>query len=642
MRNLTEKEIATLTVYGCTAENWKSVWVHDEFDPKFCSQVHFSGENILGKFEKIFELPGGVRKHAGLYNSIIHNCEIGNDVYINHVHNYMANYKIEDNTFIEHIDSLICTQDSRFGNGTQVNVMIESGQRAIPIYASMSNVIAYLMTFYRHLPEFTQKLFEQTENHIRTSLEKNIFPSIAPSQGKKHFRAVIGKGTLITNSGEITNINAGPYTQIRSASKLSNGTLAGNETAPVIIGTGVIAEDFIVQSGAIIDNGSMISRCLIGQGTQIDKQFSAIDSLFFANSQGFHGEAISVFAGPFTVSHHRSTLLLASLYSFYNAGSGSNFSNHMYKLGPVHQGITERGVKTSSNSYILWPARIGAFNVVLGTHKGNPDLSNIPFSYLMEVDGESILIPGLNMQSAGTDRDVRKWAERDNRKDTLRLDIYHTDLLNPYLVQKMMKGQEILQTLYEKMEPGSLFVWYQNCKIKKSSLKKGIEIYQNGIDIYLKQQILKLESQTDFTSSDSVVDPMVNQKAELDPLTTDSAKKTKWVDLAGMIISDSIVEELIQNFTSKNQSMDELQQNIVRANENREASEHTWIRSVFREEMKNPEVLIEKGNKAEITLKEMIGRDARKEFNSSAKTGFGIDGEEEIRNLDFLNTRGSF
>ena len=34
----------------------------------------------------------------------------------------------------------------------------------------------------------------------------------------------------------------------------------------------------------------------------------------------------------------------------------------MYKLGPIHQGAMERGAKTTSDSYILWPARVGAFS----------------------------------------------------------------------------------------------------------------------------------------------------------------------------------------------------------------------------------------------------------------------------------------
>ena len=83
------------------------------------------------------------------------------------------------------------------------------------------------------------------------------------------------------------------------------------------------------------------------------KQFSAENSVFFANSEAFHGEAVSVFGGPYTVTHHKSSLLIAGMYSFFNAGSGTNQSNHMYKLGPVHQGILERGSKTGSFAYLL-------------------------------------------------------------------------------------------------------------------------------------------------------------------------------------------------------------------------------------------------------------------------------------------------
>ena len=54
----------------------------------------------------------------------------------------------------------------------------------------------------------------------------------------------------------------------------------------------------------------------------------------------------------------------------------------MYKLGPIHQGTLERGAKTTSDSYILWPARVGAFSLVMGRHVNHADTSNLPFSYL--------------------------------------------------------------------------------------------------------------------------------------------------------------------------------------------------------------------------------------------------------------------
>lgn len=51
----------------------------------------------------------------------------------------------------------------------------------------------------------------------------------------------------------------------------------------------------------------------------------------------------------------------------------------MYKLGPIHQGAMERGAKTTSDSYILWPARVGAFSLVMGRHVNHADTSNLPF-----------------------------------------------------------------------------------------------------------------------------------------------------------------------------------------------------------------------------------------------------------------------
>jgi hypothetical protein len=50
-RPLSEKEIATLTVYGCSAENWKEVQVTEDFSPAFISGVHFSGKVFLGSYQ---------------------------------------------------------------------------------------------------------------------------------------------------------------------------------------------------------------------------------------------------------------------------------------------------------------------------------------------------------------------------------------------------------------------------------------------------------------------------------------------------------------------------------------------------------------------------------------------------------------
>ncbi len=114
-----------------------------------------------------------------------------------------------------------------------------------------------------------------------------------------------------------------------------------------------MGRDFVASLGAKIGGSSIIERCFIGQSCHIDHLFSAHDSLIFANCNLENGEACAIFAGPFTVSSHKSSLLIAGHFSFLNAGSGSNQSNHLYKLGPIHQGVVERGSKTSSDSYNL-------------------------------------------------------------------------------------------------------------------------------------------------------------------------------------------------------------------------------------------------------------------------------------------------
>ena len=52
--------------------------------------------------------------------------------------------------------------------------------------------------------------------------------------------------------------------------------------------------------------------------------------------------------------------------------------------------------------------------------------------------------------------------------------------------------------------------------------------------------------------------------------------------------------------------------------------------------------MVEKWKKSVIDLDKMLYEDARKEFNLSSRTGFGIDGGEDVKKLDFEEVRGDF
>ena len=303
-RSLTEKEIATLTVYGCSAESWQNVFVAEDFSPAFVSNVHFSGNVHLGTFSKTFELPGGLKKHAGLNNCILHNCIIGNDVYIDKIDNYIANYSIGNGSYIENVNLILVDGVSSFGNGVKVPVMNEGGGREIPIFDFLSAPLAYILTLYRHRPELIQNLQKRIDNY---------------ATAQQSSTGSIGANVRIVNCGSIKNVRIGDYALIEGASLLENGSVNSNAEAPVVIGSGVKCKDFILSSGVSVTDSTLISKCFIGQGCIMAKHYSALDSLFFSNCQGMHGEATAIFAGPYTVSHHKSTLLIAGMFSFLNA-----------------------------------------------------------------------------------------------------------------------------------------------------------------------------------------------------------------------------------------------------------------------------------------------------------------------------------
>ena len=628
MRKLTQQEIQQLTAQGCTARNWAEIEVAEPFHPEYIRQVAFSGKVKIGRLLTEYTLPGGFTVHSGIYRSTIHNCEFGDNVHIYNVHNYMANYRVGDNTCIENVNSIVVDGTSTFGNGVRVPVMNEGGGREIPIFDHLSAHLAYFLTLYRHRPEMINRLTQMID---------------AYAESQRSDMGFIGNNVRIINCGSIKNVRIGDFAQITGASVLKNGSVNSNESAPVKIGSGVKCNDFIICSGVSITDSTLVGKCFVGQGCEMGKHYSALESLFFCNCQGFHGEATAIFAGPYTVTHHKSTLLIAGMFSFLNAGSGSNQSNHMYKLGPIHQGMAERGAKTTSDSYLLWPAKIGAFTLVMGRHTKHSDTSALPFSYMIENATESYIVPAVNLRSVGTIRDAQKWPKRDNRKDPHKLDLINYNLLSPYTIQKMYRGQEVLRDIMHLSGEGTEVYSYQNCKIRNSSLRKGIELYNIGIKKFLGNSLISRLEKTEWHNLDEL-------RRALRP--DSNIGLGEWVDCSGMLAPKSEITCLLDDIQNgKLTSLDEAQQRLEQMHANYYSYEWTWalekLEQVWGKKVEQVEIAdlihtIEAWEEAVISLDRMVYDDAKKEFNLNARTGFGADGNDEQTNLDFENVRGRF
>ena len=627
-RKLNEQEIQQLTANSCPADDWTNIEVAIGFKADNVHHTRFSGKVRLGVFEHEFTLAGGMKKHSGLYHATLHNVTVGNNCCIENVKNYIANYEIGDYGFIENVDIILVDGCSKFGNGVEVSVLNETGGREVMIHDRLSAHEAYIMALYRHRPSLIEKMKAIVEKYA---------DDCASSRGR------IGKHVTIVDSGYIKNVKIGDYCKVEGAGRLKNGSLNSSQLAPIHIGYGVVCDDFIISSGSSVEDGTTLTRCFVGQACHLGHNYSASDSLFFSNCQEENGEACAIFAGPFTVTHHKSTLLIAGMFSFMNAGSGSNQSNHMYKLGPIHQGALERGAKTTSDSYILWPAKVGAFSLVMGRHVNNADTSNLPFSYLIEQQNTTYLVPGVNLRSVGTIRDAQKWPKRDKRTDSYRLDQINYNLLSPYTIQKMMKGCQILKDLRRVSGETSETYSYQSAKIKNSSLNKGIQLYETAIHKFLGNSLIKRLEETKFLSDEEI-------RTRLLPDT--DIGSGEWVDVSGLIAPKSEIEKLMVDIeTGVLISLEQMHDRFEEMHRNYYTYEWTWAyEKILSFYHLNPETvtakdvidIVKKWQEAVVGLDKMVYADAKKEFSLSAMTGFGADGTREERELDFEQVRGAF
>lgn len=626
-RKLENIEIDKLKSNNCWADDWNNITVKDNFNPNSYNLVRFSGIIKLGETTKYVSLDGGISVGTGIFNAKIHNSTIGDNTYISNVNQYIASYDIGDNVIINNIDRMYIKSTSCFGNGIKVSVLNETGGRDVMIYDSLSSHLAYIMAIYRH----EHKMVERVESMI-TAYAESI----------KSDRGVIGNNSNISNCRTIIDVRIGENSIINGASHLENGSINSTSESNVEIGNYVIAKNFIICNSTKIMDGAIIENCFVGQGCNMGKQYSAENSLFFSNCVGMHGEACSIFAGPFTVTHHKSTLLIAGMFSFMNAGSGSNQSNHMYKLGPIHQGVIERGSKTTSDSYILWPAKIGAFSVVMGRHYNNCDSSIFPFSYLIESSDESYLVPGVNLKSVGTIRDTKKWPTRDGRKGN-KIDQLNFNLLSPYTINKMIKGTERLQSLLETYGSTSATYSYENCIIKNSALTKGIKYYDIAITKFFGNSIIK--------RLESIKNGNMNEIHKALKPSTDIGVGL-WVDISGLLAPKSEITNLICKIKNKEiNTLEQIHSFFITLNENYYEYEWSWVYNKmhafvtkYNDHVTAEDIIkfIKKWIDSVVSLDEMLYVDAKKEFTLTSKTSFGADGGKSIKANDFHNVRGDF
>lgn len=520
MRGLTSDEILTLERNGCHAEDWARVEVAGEgFSPEFVRRVSFYGNISIGSLDSDIEVTKGFSRHAGIYDATLRNVSIGDNCLIERVGNYINNYSIGCNCYIANVAVIETTEGASYGEDNSIAVLNEAGEGNIIVFHDLSSQLAAFMA--RHSAD--ADLRNALRRLVREETERTL-----PDRGR------LGDNVKIVNTTEIINSVVQDGCEISGAARISDCTICSSNASGVYIGSSVVLENTIITDGSSAIDGVKLQDCFVGEACQISNGFTASQSVFFANTVMACGEACAAFCGPFSASHHKSTLLIGGQFSFYNAGSATNFSNHAYKMGPIHWGVLERGTKTASGSHILMPARIGAFSVVMGKLMGHPRTDGLPFSYLIGDGGTMWLVPGRNLATVGLYRDISKWRLRDMRAKDNRKSIVDFDWLSPFTVGEIVRGKKILENIVKTNGDDVVEYHYHGMCIKASSLKKGLHLYDMALKMFAGQAISQARA-NGYESRPS-----------------GTAGLNKWVDVGGQLMPESEEQRLVDDIKEGN------------------------------------------------------------------------------------------
>ena len=508
--HLTEQQIESLKNKDCWAEDWNEILVTADFDASRCHRVQFYGWARLGNGSGTVEITEGFVKNCGIYNATLRNVTIGDNCLIENIGNYMNNVTVGDGCYISNVSTIDTHGKPNYGQGHTIAVLNEVGNGNLLLLNELNSQLAALMVKHGD----NKPMMDAIKRMVAESVERSR-PSCS----------TIGNHVKIVNTGVIINSIIDDGCQLCGVSRLSNCTISSTLENPIIIRTGVICENTIISGGSRLNGSVKLTDCFVGEFCQLENGFTAASSVFFANSFMSNGEACAAFCGPFTVSHHKSSLLIGAMFSFYNAGSATNFSNHAYKMGPMHYGTLERGCKTASGAYLLLPANVGAFCVLFGKLMYHPDTSDLPFSYLIAYSDTMYLKPGRNFATVGLYRDIRKWPKRDKRPQGVRKSVVNFDWLSPFTISEVLRGKKILEKLRAASGDNVSTYNYHEYVIKAPFLHMGIKYYDMALRIYMGA--------------------VLKRHKPIPPVSTEG--EGNWIDLAGQLMPQTAEKQIIED-----------------------------------------------------------------------------------------------
>jgi hypothetical protein len=324
-RNLRSDEVERLVKNDNSADNWDKILVTDQFNPKQIKNSRFFGLIRIGCLRNVTLQHHDIRVPAGITNSLIISCDIGDDVAIHDVH-YLAHYIIGDRCILLNINEMHTSDHAKFGNGivkegepenvrTWLDLMNETGCRKVLPFDGMIPADAYLWAKYIDDTALQNSLKEITQNSV---------------DNHRGYYGTTGQHCVIKNSHILKDVKIGPYCYIKGANKLKNLTINSSEEEPTQIGEGVELVNGIIGYGCHIFYGCKAVKFILGNNSSLKYGARLINSLLGDNSTISCCEVLNNLIFPAHEQHHNNSFLVASVVlGQSNMAAGATIgSNH--------------------------------------------------------------------------------------------------------------------------------------------------------------------------------------------------------------------------------------------------------------------------------------------------------------------------
>ena len=443
-RHLRSDEIEALVKNGVTCSNWDTVLVSDPFTPHLVKNSEFSGLVRIGRLEDVVLEHHDLKTPAGITNSLIIACDIGDNVAIHNVR-YLSHYIIGDNVILLSIDEMNTTSHAKFGNGVVkdgeseemrvwLDLMNEAGGRAVMPFDGMITADAYIWAKYRDDVVLQERLKQITQDQFDSRC--GLF-------------GVVGDAAVVKNSRILKDVKIGPRCYIKGANKLKNLTINSSDDEPTQIGEGVEMVNGIVGFGSRVFYGCKAVRFVMGNNTNLKYGARLIHSFLGDNSTISCCEILNNLIFPAHEQHHNNSFLIAALVMGQsNIAAGVTIgSNHNSRAadGEIQAG---RGFWPGLCTTLKHSSRFASF--VLLAKGDYPAELNIPLPFsLLSDDAPNRrlqIMPAYwwNYNMYALARNTWKYNTRDQRKT--KTQHIEFDALAPDTAEEILHASQLLET----------------------------------------------------------------------------------------------------------------------------------------------------------------------------------------------------